>query len=63
MMTSGLEIAANPVNALSIFLAARNSMQTWWVGVIGCAVGIRLDAVGTGGAHEGEQAPYEWRDM
>ena len=37
-MIGGLEIGANAVNALSIFLAARNSVHTWWVGVIGSAL-------------------------
>jgi len=31
-----LEIAANIVTALAIFLAGRNSIHTWWLGVIGC---------------------------
>jgi nicotinamide mononucleotide transporter len=35
-MTTGLEISANAVNALSIFLAARNNVHTWWVGIVGC---------------------------
>jgi len=34
----GLEIGANAVNALSILLAARNSVHTWWTGIIGCAL-------------------------
>jgi nicotinamide mononucleotide transporter len=29
------EIAANAVTAISIFLAARNSVHTWWSGIIG----------------------------
>ena len=37
-MTAGLEISANAVNALSILLAARNSVHTWWVGIVGCAL-------------------------
>lgn len=37
-MTTGLEISANAVNALSIFLAARNSIYTWWVGIVGCVL-------------------------
>lgn len=36
--TIGLEISANAVNALSIFLATRNSIHTWWTGIIGCAL-------------------------
>ncbi|HCE68003.1 MAG: nicotinamide mononucleotide transporter [Geobacteraceae bacterium GWC2_55_20] len=35
-MTSPLEIAANFVNAVSIILAGRNSVHTWWTGIIGC---------------------------
>jgi nicotinamide mononucleotide transporter len=38
MMASGLEIGANAVNALSIVLAARNSVHTWWTGIVGCAL-------------------------
>jgi nicotinamide mononucleotide transporter len=38
MMTGGLEISANAVNALSILLAARNSVHTWWTGILGCAL-------------------------
>ncbi len=35
-MTSPLEITANAVNALSIILAGRNSVHTWWTGILGC---------------------------
>jgi nicotinamide mononucleotide transporter len=35
-MTGPLEIACNSVNALSIFLAGRNSVHTWWTGIVGC---------------------------
>jgi nicotinamide mononucleotide transporter len=38
MMTGGLEVSANAVNALSILLAARNSVHTWWTGILGCAL-------------------------
>jgi len=31
-----LEISANLVTALAIFLAGRNSIHTWWLGIIGC---------------------------
>ncbi len=31
-----LEIAANIVTALAIFFAGRNSIHTWWLGIIGC---------------------------
>lgn len=37
-MMPGLEISANAVNALSILLAARNSIHTWWVGIVGCVL-------------------------
>src|SRR5882724_12721468 len=30
------EIAANAFNALSIFLAGRNNVHTWWIGIVGC---------------------------
>jgi nicotinamide mononucleotide transporter len=33
-----LEIAANSVTALAIFLAGRNSIHTWWLGIIGCGL-------------------------
>ena len=33
---TGLEFAANVVTALSILLAGRNSVHTWWIGIIGC---------------------------
>jgi len=33
-----LEIAANVLNALSILLAALNSVHTWWTGIIGCVL-------------------------
>jgi nicotinamide mononucleotide transporter len=35
-MSRGWEIAANALNALSILLAALNSVHTWWVGIAGC---------------------------
>jgi nicotinamide mononucleotide transporter len=35
---TNLEISANAVNAASIILAGRNSVHTWWLGVIGCAL-------------------------
>lgn len=37
-MTSALEIAANAVMAISIVLAGRNNVHSWWVGIIGCAM-------------------------
>jgi nicotinamide mononucleotide transporter len=33
-----LEIAANFVNLGSILLATRNSVHTWWTGLLGCAL-------------------------
>lgn len=33
-----LEIAANTVNLVSIALATRNSIHTWWTGILGCAL-------------------------
>jgi nicotinamide mononucleotide transporter len=35
-MHKGLEIAANLLNAVSIVLAGRNSVHTWWTGISGC---------------------------
>jgi nicotinamide mononucleotide transporter len=40
-MTS-FEIAANLITALSIFLAARNSLHTWWTGIFGCLLFINV---------------------
>lgn len=37
-MTSPLEIAANAIVTLSILFAGRNSIHTWWTGIIGCAL-------------------------
>jgi nicotinamide mononucleotide transporter len=39
---SPLEIAANLVNTASILLAGRNSVHTWWTGIIGCLLFARL---------------------
>ena len=33
---SSLEISANLITACAIFLAGRNSVHTWWLGIIGC---------------------------
>lgn len=33
-----LEYAANGFYLLAVFLAARNSIHTWWLGIIGCAL-------------------------
>ena len=32
------EVAANAFVAAAIFLAGRNSIHTWWAGIIGCAL-------------------------
>ncbi len=37
-MTSVLELAANGLAALAIFLAGRNSVHSWSVGIVGCAL-------------------------
>lgn len=35
---SPLEIAANFFNLLSVWFSARNSVHTWWSGIVGCAL-------------------------
>lgn len=35
-MISALEIAAAAVTTVSILLAGRNSVHTWWTGILGC---------------------------
>lgn len=35
-MGLGWEIAANTFNAASILFAGRNSVHTWWTGIVGC---------------------------
>lgn len=37
-MTNSVELLANGLTALSILLAARNSVHTWWTGIIGAAL-------------------------
>lgn len=37
-MIGPLEIAANLFTALAIVLAGRNSVHTWWTGIIGCTL-------------------------
>ena len=32
------EVIANAINATSVVLAARNSIHTWWTGIIGCVL-------------------------
>lgn len=33
---SALEVAANAAMAVSVVLAGRNSIHTWWTGILGC---------------------------
>lgn len=40
-----LEIAANAANLLSIALATRNSIHTWWTGILGCVLFAALFAL------------------
>jgi nicotinamide mononucleotide transporter len=35
---SPLEIGANVFNLLSVWFSARNSVHTWWSGIVGCAL-------------------------
>lgn len=35
---TALEIAANLAATLSILLASRNSVHTWWTGIVGCVL-------------------------
>jgi len=35
-MITACEIAANLMNVVSIVLAGRNSIHTWWTGIVGC---------------------------
>ncbi|WP_426112868.1 nicotinamide riboside transporter PnuC [Massilia sp. PWRC2] len=37
-MTGALEICANVGATLAIWLAGRNSIHTWWTGMLGCAL-------------------------
>lgn len=37
-MISQWEVAANGVTAAAILLAGRNSVHTWWSGILGCAL-------------------------
>jgi nicotinamide mononucleotide transporter len=38
MSPSALEIAANVLTTVAILLAARNSVHTWWTGIVGCVL-------------------------
>lgn len=31
-----IEIAASSTYAASVWMAARNNVHTWWIGIIGC---------------------------
>lgn len=37
-MIGPLEIAVNAVTTISILLAGRNSVHTWWTGIVGCVL-------------------------
>lgn len=37
-MMSAAEIVANASYAASVWLAARNSAHTWWIGILGCVL-------------------------
>ncbi len=37
-MISPLEIVANAVMAVSIVLAGRNNIHSWWLGIVGCVL-------------------------
>jgi nicotinamide mononucleotide transporter len=37
-MNGPLELAANLFTAMAIFLAGRNSVHTWWSGIVGCTL-------------------------
>jgi len=37
-MPDALELCSNVLIAISIFLAGRNSVHTWWIGILGCAL-------------------------
>lgn len=37
-MTGPLELAANVFTAAAILLAGRNSVHTWWTGIVGCTL-------------------------
>lgn len=41
---SVLELSANALNALSILLAGRNSVHSWWTGILGCLLFCALFA-------------------
>jgi nicotinamide mononucleotide transporter len=41
-MTPALEIAANAITTMSIVLAGRNSIHTWWTGILGCLLFVAV---------------------
>ena len=38
MTWTSLEIAANLMTAICIFLAGRNNVHTWWTGIVACVL-------------------------
>jgi nicotinamide mononucleotide transporter len=38
IMAEPLEIAANTIMAVSIVLAGRNNIHSWWTGIVGCSL-------------------------
>jgi nicotinamide mononucleotide transporter len=38
MIAPPIEIGANVFTAAGIFLAGRNSVHTWWIGIVGCSL-------------------------
>ena len=42
MTWTPLEIAANIMTAICIFLAGRNNVHTWWTGIVACVLFIVL---------------------
>ncbi|MEG1328932.1 MAG: nicotinamide mononucleotide transporter, partial [Janthinobacterium sp.] len=37
-LTPPLEIAANVLMTVSIVLAGRNNIHSWWIGIVGCVL-------------------------
>jgi nicotinamide mononucleotide transporter len=37
-MIAPVEIGANVFMAAAIFLAGRNSVHSWWLGIVGCSL-------------------------
>jgi nicotinamide mononucleotide transporter len=38
LVANPLECVANIVYAVSVWLAARNNVHTWWIGIVGCVL-------------------------